>query len=153
MTEPDGFERFVADVEPRLRAALVAACGPERAADAVQEALVYGWRHWDRVSAMDNPAGYLYRVARSRIRWPRPRTRLTFASPGEVGVPDVEPRLPQALADLTERQRVAVFLAEGCDWTYQEVADLMDVSVSTVRNHLRRGMGRLRTMLGVSTDV
>lgn len=146
------FRVFVAAVEPRLRQALLALCGGEEAHDAVQEALVYGWQQWERVSAMSNPAGYLYRVARSRIRWPRTRS-LGFPPVDSVRLPDVEPGLPAALARLTERQRVAVFLVEGCEWTHAEVAELMGVSVSTVRNHLSRGLDRLRTMLGVTADA
>ena len=152
MSDAEDFRVFVEEVQPRLRRALLASCGAEVAADAVQEALVYGWRNWDRVSEMDNPAGYLYRVARSRVRNPTFR-RLTFPPGVEGRLPDVEPGLPQALARLTESQRMAVVLVKGCGWTYEETAQFMDVSVSTVRNHLRRGMDHLRTMLGVTTDA
>ena len=40
--------------------------GPELGREAAAEALVYGWEQWDRISEMANPAGYLYRVGRSR---------------------------------------------------------------------------------------
>jgi RNA polymerase sigma factor (sigma-70 family) len=43
---------------------------------------------------------------------------------------------------------MAVVLVEGLGWTQEEVADLMGVSPSTVRNHLRRGMEKLRRCLG-----
>lgn len=152
VSDAEEFRDFVREVEPRLRRALVAACGTDAARDAVQEALIYGWRHWDRIREMDNSTGYLYRVARSRVHFRR-TGRLTFPPVHEGRLPEVEPELPRALARLTERQRVAVFLVEGCDWTYAETAELMGVSVSTVRNHLRRGMSRLRTMLGVTTDA
>jgi RNA polymerase sigma-70 factor (ECF subfamily) len=64
-------------------------------------------------------------------------------------MPDVEPALPGALARLPERQRVAVLLVHGWDWRHEDVAALMGVSVSTVRNHLTRGLDKLRTELGV----
>ena len=103
------FGEFVADVEPRLRQALLAVGGADCVRDAVAEALAYAWEHWDRVMVMENPAGYLYRVARSRLRPPRRRpVVLPVPEPGRL--PDVEPRLPEALAQLSERQRVAVFL-------------------------------------------
>lgn len=152
MGERVEFRAFVEEVEPRLRSSLVALCGPERAREAVQEALIYAWEHWERVRQMTNPAGYLYRVARSRIRWRRP-VRLLFAADDETRIPEVEPALNGALGRLTERQRVVVLLVEGADWTYDEVAQLLDVSVSTVRKHLSRGLDRLRTQLGVSADV
>ena len=138
------FAVFVATAEPRLRRALFPV-GGAATADAVADALAYGWEHWDRVRAMDNPVGYLYRVGRSRLR---PRKVPVLPQPDPTRLPDVEPGLPDALARLPERQRVAVVLMHGFGWTHQEVADLWEVSVSTVRNHLSRGMDHLRDALG-----
>ena len=104
------FRVFVEEVQPRLLRALVAARGIEEGKDAVAEALAYAWQHWDRVQAMANPAGYLYRVARSRAR--RRRSRLLFPEVS-ASMPDVEPGLPGALAQLSERQRTTVLLVHG----------------------------------------
>jgi RNA polymerase sigma factor (sigma-70 family) len=148
----DGAEEFVEFVhaaEPRLRQALAALCGVEDARDAVADGLAYAWQHWGRVREMANPTGYVYQVARSRTR--RRRRRVVFPEAAEV-VPDVEPGLGDALARLPGRQRVAVLLVHGWDWSHAEVAELMGVSVSTVRNHLRRGLARLRHALGVQVD-
>ena len=59
---------FAREVEPRLRYALVAAVGQDLGQDAACEALAYGWRHWDRIRDLENPAGYLYRVGRRSVR-------------------------------------------------------------------------------------
>jgi RNA polymerase sigma factor (sigma-70 family) len=67
-------------------------------------------------------------------------------------MPDVEPGLPAALGRLPERQRIAVLLVHGWDWTPREVATLLGVSVSTIQTHLARGVDRLRHELGVSID-
>jgi DNA-directed RNA polymerase specialized sigma24 family protein len=144
------FTEFVREVEPRLRRALVGLCGPEDARDALAEALGYGWQHWARIRTMANPAGYLYRVARSRTR--RRKVPPVFPPVPVDVMPDVEPALPAALARLPERQRVAVFLVHGCEWTHPEVAALLGVSVSTVRNHLTRGIARLRSLMEVEVD-
>ncbi len=66
------FVAFVTDVEPRLRRALIATWGPDLGRDATAEALVYAWRHWGRVKALENPAGYLYRVGRNSVKPPKP---------------------------------------------------------------------------------
>ncbi len=148
----DGAEEFVEFVhaaEPGLRQALTALCGVEDARDAVADGLAYAWQHWSRVRDMANPAGYVYQVARSRTR--RRRRRVVFPEAAE-GVPDIEPGLGAALARLPDRQRVAVLLVHGWDWSHADVAALMGVSVSTVRNHLRRGLERLRDALGVQVD-
>ena len=36
-------------------------------------ALAYGWQHWDRIGAMANPVGYLFRVGQSAARTDRRR--------------------------------------------------------------------------------
>ena len=55
------FAAFVADAEPRLRMALVAAYGPVDGREAAVDALSWAWENWDRLQEMANPVGYLYR--------------------------------------------------------------------------------------------
>ena len=143
----------MADAEPRLRRAFVAALGAHRAYDATAEALAYGWEHWDRVRAMENPLGYLYRVGQSRTRPRRHALRSTTWDAGVADKPMVEPGLQPALASLSELQRVVVVLVHGFEWTLSEVADLLDVTKSTVQTHLERGLARLRAALEVTEDA
>lgn len=148
--EDAGFDTFVDEVQPRLARAFVAAYGVERGTEALSEALAVAWERFDEIAAMKNPAGFLYRVGQSRSR-PRRRIEATrFPAPADIGLPDVEPGLPQALAVLTERQRVCVALVHGFAWTHREVADLLGLSSSSVQNHVERGLDRLRTEMGVS---
>jgi len=148
--DPAGFEAFVLATEPPLRRALVAAYGYEDGREAAAEALAYAWEHWARVRQMPNAAGYLFRVARSSAargrRWRRPAPLLTLPPGSE---PSFEPGLPAALASLPERQRVAVVLVHGFGYTLREVAGLTGVKVTTVQNHVERGLHRLRDRLGV----
>jgi RNA polymerase sigma-70 factor (ECF subfamily) len=153
-TVMDTFTHFATEAEPRLKRAFCAAFGRDVGLEATSEALAYGWEHWDKVQAMTNPTGYLYRVGRSRVRpfW-RHRHRDNpglFPSVASDRLPWVEPALPAAVARLSDRQRVAVVLINAFDWTYEEVADLLGVSPSTVQNHLERGMHRLRAAMGVA---
>lgn len=145
----DGFEAFVRDASPRLRRAFVPARGVEGAADAAAEALAYGFEHWERVKAMANPIGYLYRVGQSRTR-PR-KVPPTLPAPAAVGLSDVEPALVPALMELPDTQRSAVWLVHACGWTYAEVAEAMGTSTSMVGNHVSRGLARLRDLLEVET--
>src|SRR4051794_12853309 len=66
--DSDGFCEFVGAVEPRLRRALVAAYGSDAGREAAADALAWAWQHWDRVRAMDNPGGYLWRVGQTAVR-------------------------------------------------------------------------------------
>jgi DNA-directed RNA polymerase specialized sigma24 family protein len=145
----DEFEAFFREMEPRLRRAFVGSHGVDRAADAVAEALAWGWENWERLQTMENPAGYLYRVGRSRTRT-RKRVRL----PGfDVrSMPDVEPGLVPALVGLSRSQRTAVWLVHGCAWRYSEVADAMGISRSAVGTHVSRGLDSLRVAMGARLD-
>ncbi|UDY36531.1 RNA polymerase sigma factor [Dermatobacter hominis] len=141
------FTSFVAEVEPRLRRAFSLLRGPDLGRDATAEALAWAWSNWSTVQAMDNPAGYLYRVGASRTRPPKARFDALHAP---EAAPDYEPGLVPALAALPERQRTVVVLVHGCGWTHREVADALDISRSSVGTHVERGMARLRDELGVT---
>jgi DNA-directed RNA polymerase specialized sigma24 family protein len=109
------FTSFVEEVEPRLKRALCVAVGIERGVEATADALAYGWEHWERVEVMENPAGYLYRVGRSRARTRRVPKPDFPAYPTDIS-PWVEPALPAALGRLSEAQRQAVWLVHGYEW-------------------------------------
>jgi DNA-directed RNA polymerase specialized sigma24 family protein len=144
----ESFTEFVRDVEPRLTHALVAAFGTEVGVEATRDALAVGWERWDEVRGKTNPAGYLFGIGRNKARRRRRRYPV-FPVPPADHDPWVEPALPDALRRLSERQRLAVMLLHGFDWTHGEVADLMGVSVSTVQQHAERGMAKLRRAIGV----
>jgi len=55
--------------------------------------------------------------------------------------------LPDALWELRPDVRVAIVLVHGYGWSYAEVGELLQVPVSTVRNHVHRGMTKLRQSL------
>jgi len=44
-------------------------------------------------------------------------------------------------------------LVHGYDYDRQEVASLLDISVSTVDTHLARGLDKLRKKLGIDAHV
>lgn len=152
MSEADvSFDQFIARARPALERALVARFGVHDGMDAAAEALAYAVREWERVSAMDNPAGYLYRVGvssttRRQRRQRRHDALLTADSVGVLAQP-IDVDLQRALLRLKPEQRVAVVLVHGNGHTYAEVAALLDVPVTTVTNHIHRGLARLRTLL------
>ena len=144
------FAEFVHEVEPRLRRALVARFGPHIGREAAADALVYAWQNWGRINEMENPAGYLYRVGVSSVR---PRKRPPVLEPQHsYSEPWAEPALEGGLARLSDAQRVAVVLHHSFSWTYEEVAALLEISVSSVRTHIARGMSKLRAALEVVVD-
>ncbi len=146
MGRDEDFERFFREVEPRLRRAFVGTHGMD-AGDAAAEALAWAWEEWAKVQTMENPAGYLFRVGRSKSRL----RKVPSLRPVEVlDLPEVEPRLVPALLGLPSRQRTAVWLVHACQWRPAEVAEAMGVSASAVSTHLGRGLERLRSILEVT---
>ncbi len=142
------FESFVLAAEPRLRRALIAAYGFDDGRDATAEALAYAWEHWDRLAAMDNLPGYLFRVGQTRIR--RRRQPVIFDAP-DSSDSLFEPGLPAALAALTQRQRLAVVLVHGYGYTHREVSELTGLRQTSIQNHVERGLARLRALMGVTS--
>ncbi|MDH3189937.1 MAG: sigma-70 family RNA polymerase sigma factor [Acidimicrobiia bacterium] len=150
-TKTEAFSAFAREVEPRIRHALIPFCGLEPAKDATAEALMYGWEHWTKVSAKDNPAGYLYRVARNRAAKRSRRRQVGLPAVPNPHLPWVEPGLPDALARLSPMQRTVVWLVHGLGWRQAEVAEFLGLSAPTVQTHARRGMAKLRAAMGGSS--
>lgn len=149
--ELESFTEFARRMEPRLRYALAGCLAPDRAREATQDALVYAWRHWDKVRSMTNPGGYLYVIAKRR-GWKRTPPSLPLH---DIGGPDPdpsEPGLEPALRRLSVMQRQVVYLVEGLGISQHEAAELLGVSRTTVQTHLDRALNHLRLELGVSID-
>lgn len=151
-SDVEDFTKFVKQYRPMLERALVGVVGPDLAGDASSEAFAYCWRRWHRIGAMENPAGYLWSVGRSKgrdlMRQNGRALRPLLPDIPDADPPLVEPGLPKALAGLSERQRVVVLLIHGFHWTYSEVAEFLGVSVSSVQKHAQRGMAKLKKSLG-----
>jgi RNA polymerase sigma-70 factor (ECF subfamily) len=135
------FEEFFRAEQLRLHRVLFAITGsrPE-AEDIGQEAFLKVWERWDRVSEMDDPAGYLHRTAINVFR-DRSR-RLVLATKRAVrisGRPDeyeaLEARSVAAsvLGSLSPRQRAAIVLTEALGYSAEEAGKLLGIKGSTVR--------------------
>ncbi len=148
-TDDGSFEAFFRANEAGVRYALVASLGFETGREACAEAFAYAWENWPRVRAMENAAGYVFRVGQRRGRRARPMLPLHDADiPVEENVA-VEPALTEAIARLPRRQRQSVLLVHGAGWSIRQAAALLGVSAPTVQTHLARGLESLRRSLGV----
>jgi RNA polymerase sigma-70 factor (ECF subfamily) len=149
VTEDRSFSAFVEERESDLRRALTGEFGPHRGRDAAAQALLYGLENWSRVSELDNPAGYLFRVGQ---RWGRRQQSrpIVFAPIDQAPSPWFEPGLAPALAGLPTNQRVAVVLRCASDMAYADIAALTDQSEAAVRKQVERGLASLRQALEVN---
>lgn len=108
--------------------------------------------HWDRLSTMGNPSGYLYRVGQTEARrLHRPAPMLPSPAPAEIA--EFDPDLLPALEALSESQRVCVVLIHAYGWGQTETAELLGISPSSVRTHLKRGLDRLHRSLEVNSNA
>lgn len=146
------FNTFVQADGERLRRVVVAQYGVDVGCEAVDAALAWAWENWSRLDGMQNPAGYLYRVAQTNAtRALRAGRRVTF--PSETTLTS-EPEgvlsddaLVEGLRELSEAQRIAVLLVHAYGWTAAEVAEFTGSNPVTTRSHIRRGLRSLRKKL------
>jgi DNA-directed RNA polymerase specialized sigma24 family protein len=148
-TAAPSFEAFIADAQVKLRRALVSRYGVDLGVEACSEATAWAWANRDRLLAMANPVGYLYRVGQTAVRNETRfhRAPLFPREGADPEMPVVDQGLHEALTRLTPDQRAAVMLVHAHGYRYAEAADLLDIPVSTLKNHLHRGGRRLRKLL------
>jgi RNA polymerase sigma-70 factor (ECF subfamily) len=60
---------------------------------------------------------------------------------------DLSRAVAQAVASLPEEQREVIVLKEYEGLTFQEISQVLDVPLSTVKTRLYRGLGQLRLRL------
>ncbi len=149
------FEEFFQAEQLRLQRAIYLLTGNRQEAEEVtQDAFLALWERWDRVGAMDDPTGYLYRTAmnrhRSKVR------RVTRAAKRIVGAAesgdafaaaDERDAVARALAALTPRQRAAVILTEMLGYGAEDAAVILGVQPPTVRSLASQGRAAMREVL------
>jgi RNA polymerase sigma-70 factor (ECF subfamily) len=106
-------------------------------------------------SEIGNVQGYLLRSARNRClnvirdrKYPKDINELEDFLPGEVHVMAGEyGDLESALQELPAVNREALLLCEYEGYTYEEIAQMTESSVSTVRKRIFRARQKLRRLL------
>jgi RNA polymerase sigma factor (sigma-70 family) len=137
---------YLAMARPLLERAFVARFGVRDGMEAASDAIEYALTNWERVSVMDNPTGYLFKVGHGKANRAIRRSRRMTALAAEPITLDrpLDLDLQQALLRLPWEQRVAVVLVHAHGHSYASAAELLDIPVSTITNHVQRGMTQLR---------
>lgn len=139
---------FLAIEGVRLERALVARFGFEIGREAAADVAAYAVAHWHRLSGLENPTGYLFRVGQTSARRQRRWTRPPLVHPDPITTPQpINLDLQRALMCLRPEQRVAVLLTRGFSYSHAEVAELLDCTVSSIGNHVTRGLAQLRKLM------
>jgi RNA polymerase sigma-70 factor (sigma-E family) len=152
------FEDCAADwAEDLARLAFLLTGDADAADDLVADALFAAWKQWSTVMAARSPRAYVRRIvvnlAASQVRKlvrDRSRLRLIGSSTSDaVQLPDLAGGvdLRRALEDLPRGQRECVVLRYGMDMSEREVAEVLQISVGTVKSQTSKGAARLRHLL------
>jgi RNA polymerase sigma-70 factor (sigma-E family) len=143
-----------------LRSAYLLTGDQHLAEDLVQEALARTHRAWLRLERPENAEAYARKVMyHAQVSLWR-RRRVAEVLPGDLSPADQAGRddpaeeavqrltLRRALMSLSARQRAVVVLRFFEDRTEAEAAELLGVSVSTVKTQTGRALERLRELVG-----
>jgi RNA polymerase sigma-70 factor (ECF subfamily) len=122
------------------------------AEEIVQESYLRIFERWERVAAVENPEGYLFRVAMNvfRNRYRRAalgaRRALSLAPKAVDDLAAVEDRdeVIRLLLPLAERERAAVVATSILDLPADEAGRMLGMKPSTVRALASRARTRMR---------
>jgi RNA polymerase sigma-70 factor (sigma-E family) len=156
----DDFDSFVRARTPALlRSAYLLTGDQHLAEDLVQSALARTHRSWGRLRATDNAEAYTRKTMyHLQVSWWRrskvaeslsgetPEPRQRGAAPDYAAQAALRITLRQALLRLTVRQRAVLVLRFFEDRTEAEAADLLGVTLGTVKSQTAKALTRLRTV-------
>jgi RNA polymerase sigma-70 factor (ECF subfamily) len=165
--EVSAFDLLVARWEDKIRGAAYRLLGSEEEArDVAQEAFLKAYRGLAGFKREARFSSWLYQIAinlcRDRLRRRRGRRLVSLEGLEESAapLPDARPSahelverldfaraVRRAIAELPQEQQEVVVLKEYQGLTFLEIAESLDVPISTVKTRLYRGLGRLRVLL------
>jgi len=159
------YDTYLAPLETRLlRTTWRITHDPDRARDALQDAMARIWTHRERVRSHPNPAALVLRIAiqaaidvrrREGHRW---RIEVQTTPRAASGTGDTDPGATaerrearglvlDAIARLPERQATAVTMRLMEDAPYEAIAAALGCAEPTARVHVLRGREKLKRLL------
>lgn len=158
----DEFAAFARACRPRLLRAAYLICGDVHLAeDLLQSALVKVALRWSRLRD-GQPEAYIRTVLYRDVVswWRRQRREVTVAVPPDLRVPDaggdevpLRVVFARALARLTPKQRAVLVLRFFEDYTEARTAQVLDVSIGTVKSQTAVALRRLRELAPELSDL
>ena len=153
LTDPDFRDYVRARRCALLRTAYVLTGNMADAEDLVQSALAKTYLAWDRIADRGALDGYVRRaIVNTHISWWRRRRLQEYptdelpdqAVADHATTSDLQETLRQAIDRLPQRMRAAIMLRYYDDMTEAEVAEVLGVSLGTVKSTVARAVAKLR---------
>ena len=152
------FEAFFEAQRARLFGALVVMTGNRAEAEEIlQDAFLTVWERWERVAAMEEPVGFLYRTAmnlfRKRVRRAAVAVRKAvhlLPKGDELAEVEMRDEAVRLLERLTPRERAAIVVTAYLGYSSEEAGELLGIQATTVRVLTNRARASLRGVEEVS---
>jgi RNA polymerase sigma-70 factor (ECF subfamily) len=173
MPTPTPTEKLLVETFEQIRDELVSTLAyvlgnREDAMDSAQEAFVKCWRARETILEVQNLRAWIFRVGLNAARdhqrsgWTK-RAKPLIAE--EVLLPARESsaaeqivdnenvsRLRAAILDLRPEEREVFLLRQNGDLTYEQIAELREIPVGTVKTQMRTALIKLRKVLNPDAD-
>jgi RNA polymerase sigma-70 factor (ECF subfamily) len=157
-------KRFEREALPHLPAVYRMArqlVGSESADDLVQETFLRAWKYFETFDPTTNCHAWLFRILRNAwiSRWRKSRLELPLLDTGDEQIEpyydwegeflreELSADVERALSELPSDYRLAILLADVEDFTYEEVARIMECPIGTVMSRLNRGRRMLARLI------
>ena len=146
------FETFFEQTHQRLFGGLCLVTGScHEAEEVMQDAYLKVWERWERVSGMDDPTGFLFRIAMNGFRSRHRRASLAIRrqlalAPSVDDLATVEDRdeVVRILRPLSPAERASIVLTTMFGYSSEEASRLLGVKAATVRAHATRARADAR---------
>jgi RNA polymerase sigma-70 factor, ECF subfamily len=174
--DDDAFQQLQEELEPQIRRFVRRLIGSSYAEDdIIQDTFIALYRNLDRIEPIEKLRPYLYGIARNRCYTELRQARrmesvslddepeLDFGEPSIVLADDASPpedvthwlllhlEVQQAMSKLPELQRQVLVMYSEENLSYQEIAEIMNTSVGTIKSRIFYAKRALRSLLRLET--
>lgn len=140
--------------------------GESLAQDLVQDTYLRAWKYFDTFEQGTNCRAWLFRILHNvwNDQWRQPRLEISLAEREESLIEpyydwedefikdELSHGVEQALSQLPVMYRWAVLLADVEEFSYQEIAQIMNCPIGTVMSRINRGRRTLARLLRSDTE-
>ncbi|MBN2620493.1 sigma-70 family RNA polymerase sigma factor [candidate division WOR-3 bacterium] len=159
--DEQAFELLVEKYQPMIFNTVYRYLGtPDDVEDCAQEIFIKIWRNINKFKGKSKLSTWIYRITANHCLTFRRKHKRAPVSLDALSEQDAEPKslaidpdyetkhkialVKEAIDRLPERQRLALILSQFEEKTYKEIAEIMDISVSSVESLIFRARTTLR---------